>query len=59
MEKTSYVAFSRPQKVLVLTATNNRSHILIVSVIITFVSKEWWHWLAVIAAIVVVRVLRK
>jgi hypothetical protein len=32
---------------------------LVASAIITLLSGEWWHWVAVIAAIVVVRVLRK
>ena len=32
---------------------------LIVSAIITLVLGEWWHWVPVIAAIVVVRVLRR
>ena len=32
---------------------------LFVSAIITLVSGEWWHWLAVIAAIVAVHILRK
>jgi len=32
---------------------------LVVSLIITLVSGEWWHWVAVIAAIVVVRVFKK
>jgi hypothetical protein len=32
---------------------------LVVSAIITLVFGEWWHWVAVIAAIVVVLVLRR
>jgi hypothetical protein len=32
---------------------------LVTSAIITLLLGEWWHWAAVIAAIVVVRVLRK
>jgi hypothetical protein len=32
---------------------------LAVSVIITLALGEWWHWVPVIAAIVVVRVLRR
>ena len=32
---------------------------LIVSALITLVFGEWWHWVPVTAAIVVVRVLRK
>jgi hypothetical protein len=32
---------------------------LVVSAIITLVVGEWWHWVAVIAAIVVFHVLRR
>jgi hypothetical protein len=32
---------------------------LVASAIITLVVGEWWHWVAVIAAIVVVRILRR
>ena len=32
---------------------------LVVSAIITLVFREWWHWVPVIAAIVVVRILRR
>jgi hypothetical protein len=32
---------------------------LVASAIITLVVGEWWHWVAVIGAIVVVRILRR
>jgi hypothetical protein len=32
---------------------------IFVSAIITFVFGEWWHWVPVIAAILVVHVLRR
>ncbi len=32
---------------------------LVVSAIITLVSGEWWHWAPVMAAIVVVHILRR
>jgi hypothetical protein len=32
---------------------------LVVSAIITLVVGEWWHWVPVIAAIVVIHILRK
>jgi hypothetical protein len=32
---------------------------IVASAIITLVSGEWWHWLPVIAAILVVHVLRR
>ena len=33
--------------------------VLVVSAIITLAIGEWWHWVAVIAAIVVFHVLRR
>ena len=42
-----------------MKSSSTEASALVVSAIITLVLGEWWHWVPVIAAIVVVRVLRR